>query len=286
VRQRAPAIVTVVAAAAVTAVAAGGCTVGSGAGSASGDLFIVGCNPNDNPADLGAAGAPVAFDLSPTFFAGEPVEAPTVGLPNQLNMRMQRNGNRIEISDTLFFDVNNAYEVARCLRGRTVNGMPDWYTLPVTNDDGSTPATNPLWCDPNGSTATDGGAGADGGTGLPRINISTQDFVKSAFLPLFTCNLARVTGDAKINSWIDFQDFGSALQSNLAPDARGPVTTDFKVNFGERLRARFHVELVDDRQVSAVMQRVAVPTNPYIGGTLDGYFDFILDRGRAAQPFP
>ena len=28
-----------------------------------------------------------------------------------------------------------------------------------------------------------------------------------------------------------------------------------------------------------------IPT-PLIGGTLDGYFDFDLERGRAAQPFP
>jgi hypothetical protein len=266
------------AAAAAAAAAAGGCTVGAGAGSATGDLFVIDCNPNDSNPNLGSAQSPVAFDLSPTFFAGDPVEAPVSGLPNQLNIRMQRNGNRIEISDTLFFDVTNAFEVARCLRGRTVNGQPDWFTGTLTNNDGS-PTTIP-WCDPTAAT------GVDGGPGLPRINLSTQDFVKSAFVPLFTCNLARVTGDATIGSWIDFQDFGSAAEPNVPPEMRGQVTIDFKVNFGERLRAHFHVELEDDRIVTAAMNRVMTPTTSYVGGALDGYFDFILDRGRVAQPFP
>ena len=28
-------------------------------------------------------------------------------------------------TDSLYFDVRNSYQVARCVRGRTVNGQPD-----------------------------------------------------------------------------------------------------------------------------------------------------------------
>ena len=59
--------------AAVPAVIAGpGCTVGSGAGSAIGALYVQGCNFSANPVDLGTAAVPACFDLSPTFFAGVP----------------------------------------------------------------------------------------------------------------------------------------------------------------------------------------------------------------------
>jgi hypothetical protein len=66
---------------------------------------------------------------------------------------------------------------------------------------------------------------------------------------------------------------------------RAVVDPDFKVNFGERLHANFHVVLQDGTVVGAIMDRIPVPA-PRMGGTLDGYFDFDLDRGRAAQPFP
>ena len=26
----------------------------------------------------------------------------------------------------LYFNIQNSYEVARCVRGRTINGVPDW----------------------------------------------------------------------------------------------------------------------------------------------------------------
>ena len=42
----------------------------------------------------------------------------------------------------------------------------------------------------------------------------------------------------------------------------------------------------DPRYVNAVETGSTPPTAPVIGGTLDGYFDFDLARGRSAQPFP
>ena len=45
---------------------------------------------------------------------------------NRLIIRMQRNGNAIEINDTLYFDIPDSLQVARCMRGRTVGGVPDY----------------------------------------------------------------------------------------------------------------------------------------------------------------
>ena len=39
---------------------------------------------------------------------------------NRVTIRLQRSGKQIENTDALFFDVVDAYEVARCVRGREV----------------------------------------------------------------------------------------------------------------------------------------------------------------------
>ena len=57
------------------------------------------------------------------------------------------------------------------------------------------------------------------------------------------------------------------------------------MNFGQKLRASFHVELQDEAVWQAQENLRPVP-NPRIGGVLDGYFEFTLERSRVAQPFP
>jgi hypothetical protein len=295
-------------------VAAAGCTVGSGAGSAMGPIWVLGCGP---AGDLGTEMSPTTFDLHPGFFAGQPIEDLSTGVhSNRLLIRMQRSGNGIEVTDTLDFDAVNAYEVARCLRGHTtMNGQPDWDTRFVSDEFGR--LTNQVWCDWSGGAAAadgsmadasgadasvdaaaDGGGadagGADAGPGpgpvqmtalRPRIYISTLDFVRSSLALLFSCNMARLVGAGVVGGWIEFLDFGAATQSDRPPEMRDPVTSDFKVNYGDRLRASFHVVLLDDRVVNARINRLPDP-GARMGGTLDGSFDFIMDRGRAAQPFP
>ena len=54
---------------------------------------------------------------------------------------------------------------------------------------------------------------------------------------------------------------------------------------GEQLRASFHVELEDEAVRLAAENARPLP-NPRIGGVLDGYFEFTLERSRVAQPFP
>lgn len=251
----------------LTIVAGSACTVGSGSGAARGTLFVKGCG--DNGEDYEADD----FDLSPRFFAGEPIEDIARGgiLTNRLVIRMQRNGNRIEVTDTLYFDVNSAYEVARCLRGKTINGVPDWDTSG--------------WCD------WTGGASGTVRAERPRIQMGPKLPISSSLSLLYTCNRARVVGVGVEGSWIDFLDFGKAPQPQFTnPDDRKPVPGDFKVDFGDRLQANFRVVLEDGRRVEAMQEMDPLP-NAAIGGGLGGTpetgrFDFDLERGRAAQPFP
>jgi hypothetical protein len=277
---------------------AAACTVGSGAGTAVGSLFVASCDGSNSRAK------PQPFSLNPTFFAGEPIEdvCPVPGTcvgphVNRLVIRLQRTGNAVEVNDTLYFDVKDALQVALCLHGQVTNGQPTWDTRLVTAADGST-IPNLRWCDwtaaPDGGVTdggvTDAGAAADAAAGdagapvvktamYPRINLSTQDYVSASLDPLESCDEARAVAVALPGSWIEFQSFGSAEDPNAAPQP------DFKVNFGERLHATFHLILGDEAIEYAIQNRYAVPPAK-IGGSLDGFFDFDLERGRAAQQFP
>jgi hypothetical protein len=274
-----------------------GCDVGDGSGTAIGTLFAEGCLTKNADKSL------QAYDLKPTFFAGEPIEdvcPPPGNCPgehtNRLLIRMQRTGNRIEVNDTLYIDVQNAGEVARCLRGSTKDGKIDWDTRAIAAPDGT--LTNLPFCDWNasaagGSTIPDGGATSDGGAAGPimmtapraRINISTLDYVRASLAPLFTCYEQRLVGVAVPGSYIEFEQFGHAMQPELPAAEREPIGLDFKVDFGETLKASFHLVLEDQRVTTAQKNRDAVPM-PRIGGELNGSFYFYLNRSRAAQPFP
>jgi hypothetical protein len=310
---RAPlrASVTVFVAAACGLVAAG-CTVGDGSGSAVGMLMDVGCNSS------ASLDTPKPFSLNPSFFAGEPIEDVCPSPPgncstssphmNRLLIKIQRTGNRPEVNDVLYFDVLNSLKVGECVRGRTANGAPTWDTRVLTSADG-TPIPDMPWCVPASPVAAgDGGApdagatdaggadagGADAGgaiapmPGYARINISTQDYVQASLAPLYTCVEARSVAVALPGSWIEFQAFGSAIQSNIAdPEQRDDLSKngDFKVEFGQRLQASFHLVLGDQAVEYAIKTHSAIP-DLRISGYLDGTFDFDLERGRAAQPFP
>jgi hypothetical protein len=286
--------------------AASGCTVGSGSGSAIGPLWVTDCNGSSN---YGTPQTPEAFDLQPTFFAGEPIEDLATGAThqNRLNIRMQRTGLAIQYNDTLYFDVENSYEVARCIRGRTVNGQPDWNQREMLANN----AGYVDWCDWSGTAFSDGGgdqtfatgdagpldaaappdaaaAALDGGMSVmaqyPRIHITPDTDLRSSLMLLSTCPMDNVSAEAS-DGWIEFTSFGSAEQPNLPPEMRTSVSTDFVINYGDRLRATFHVVLQDAQYVYDTEKNLPLMA-PLVGGALDGYFDFNLDRGRAAQSFP
>lgn len=284
--------------AAALAVSLAGCGVGDGTGAAVGTLFVNGCRP------VALDGAFPAYDLKPTFFAGQPIEdicPPPGNCPgertNRLIIRMQRTGKRVEVDDTIYIDIENSVEVARCIRGLVVNGVPTWDIRNVLNPDGSPtdiPFCDWTWTDLGGDGGAGDGGVADGGAGgaggaarktapHPRINLSTLDYVRGSIMPLGSCIEQRLVGVSLPGSYIEFQDFGSAVRNGVA--AAGEIDGDFKVLFGERLRATFHLELGDQRVTMAMKDRDFIPV-PKIGGVINGTFDFDLDRTRAAQPFP
>jgi hypothetical protein len=272
--------------AAAAAVSAGGCSIGSGSGSATGALWMLGCSEGD---DYGSTDMPASFNLDPTFFAGEPIEDIADTPPmNRLIIRMQRSGNAVEINDTLYFDIRDSAQIARCLRGATDNGQPLWDTStglvdPVIPDD-----MHPAWCQPSTDPAI-----------LPSIHLVPFGPVAVSFAPLATCHssmhppaFVNITGVAN-DGVITFQDFGGARQSPPAtpqattpPDMRVPIKDDFKVNYGDRLRATFHIVMGDERVAAAIRDEIQPPPTANIGGTLDGDFDFDFERGRSAQTFP
>ena len=141
------------------------------------------------------------------------------------------------------------------------------------------PITTP-WCEPAGPA------------GFPRIHLVPFGPVRISLTPLDTCHaegvgptVVAVTGVA-IDGWIDFREFGGAAPAAAKPpDAREGIHNDFQVDYDDRLRANFHIVLEDDRVVTA-HYNLRLPPPPSIGGTLDGFFDFDLKRGRSGQTFP
>ncbi len=275
-----------------------GCTVGSGSGKADGWIFETGCIKGD-----AGDSSLRPYSLSPVFFAGEPIEDVSVtGVhTNQMRIRMQNNSLALQYADTLYFDVLNSYEVARCVRGRidSKTGEPDWKVTEPLPDGTSTP-----WCDWTGTVFTDGGApdasiiapgapeaGAplDGGMSVmatySRIRLTPYTDVRSSFATLSTCGITNVTAVA-FDGYIQFEHFGSAEQPNTPPDQRGEVPTNFVIQFGDQMRAHFDDVLGDQIIVTSKENNVPPPRMAEIGGVLSGYFDFTLERGRSAQPFP
>jgi hypothetical protein len=282
----------------------GGCSVGSGSGSITGPLFVVSCIPTP---DGGYGVAPAPYDLAPTFFTGSPVDdlMRGPGAMNKLYIDLASSGLLQRYTDGLEFLVQNSYEVARCVRGRTVNGQPDYLVnapLPLTLATAANPTPTTLWCDWTGMAFSDGGApdaatpGApdasvslDGGMSMtasaPRIHLTPYTDIRPSLWLFKSCPDVNNVG-AGIDGWIQFQSFGGAEETDHPPDQRAAVLPDFVITDGDRLRASFHVVIGDPRFVTAVQYGTAPPTAPLIGGALDGYFDFDFARGRALQPFP
>jgi hypothetical protein len=78
------------------------CDLGNGTGSVSGSLYLRGCT---HDYDYGAAAAPADYDMRPSYFVGDPINALQSSRPlhpvNKVAVRVQSDGNRIEEADTL-----------------------------------------------------------------------------------------------------------------------------------------------------------------------------------------
>jgi hypothetical protein len=96
-----------------------GCGLGDGKGALAGTLFLSGCTHDTN---FGAPGAPAPYDMQPSYFVADPINALASSKPlhpiNKLTMRLQPSGDRVEEADVLFFNIGNDAEVAATV------GMP------------------------------------------------------------------------------------------------------------------------------------------------------------------
>jgi len=275
--------------------ALGGCSVGKGVGAASGTLFEYGCSKHgDYCSSSGVCGTeavPVPYDLRPSFFAGEPIDDLRESNPgaeimnNRLTIRLQRSGKEIEQNDVLSFDVASSYEVARCVRGRV---------------DGTTGQND--WDEANCYRAGDTGPGRmrvqHDSPVLADLSLKatcTANLVATAVsapVPLsYTATPNPVVTDGSWDSWVEFQEFGSAAQADQAPQDRLPISGKFHIQLGDRIYATsFALTLVDAKVVNAAINNLPKPASN-IGGTLGGdpttgRFDFDLARGQGAQFFP
>ena len=161
------------------------------------------------PTGSGYMVAPAPYNLAPTFFAGSPVDDPMPGPApmNKLYIEMASSGLLQRYTDGLEFLVQSSYEVARCLRGRTVNGQPDYLVnepLPLALATTANPQPMVLWCDWTGMAFSDGGApdaatpgapdaGAslDGGMSMPapapRIHLTPYTDIRASLWLFHTC---------------------------------------------------------------------------------------------------
>jgi hypothetical protein len=251
----------------VAVLALSGCVAGQGDGAASGQMYMLSCG---SKSDTGTPDRMVNFDLQPAFFAGEPIEGlGMVGLKvNRLIIRLQPTGRRKEVNDVLSFDMPNLREVARCVRGRVdpSTGLPDYDVANCFQ-------------------------GPDG----PVLRVAPDALVRAFFSPNATCIRGltatavaprRAQNDGAWESWIRVSDLGKAAAGG-APEARPVVVTDFKVDFDDRLRApAFSLNLTDFTGQQAIPYGNIVPSPPQIGGTMTGFFDFLMKRGQGAQTFP
>jgi hypothetical protein len=102
---------------------------------------------------------------------------------------------------------------------------------------------------------------------------------------------APVVANGAWDSWVEFQEFGTASQYHLAPSERTFVEPTFRIDYGQRIYATsFFLTLIDDRVVAAAMSALPKPDSQ-MGGTLGGdpttgRFDFDVQRGQGAQFFP
>jgi len=241
-----------------------------------------------------------------------------MGRNNRLLIRLQSSGKRNEVNDTLTFDIVSTYEVARCVRGHTVNGKPDyderfcWWGA-----DGKGPPyvrigldepiranlaprrTCPPPPDVGEHVPSQQGAfvvgtayaGENLSAGVARPPESGPDvspplpmtMTMTTMMPAGTP--ATTKPPPRWPSWIIFQSFGGAAENDKPPEARDVVPEDFKVDFDERVTASFHIELTDDRVLKAV-RMMSPESEADILGVLDGKVNFELARGQGAQAFP
>ena len=251
-------------------------------------IAVTWCAPSG---ECGTESRLAPYDLRPSYFAGEPIDdlreySPGSGIMNnRLIIRLQHSGKQIELNDVLTFDIASSYEVARCVRGRVDpdTGVPDWDSVNCFRASDTGPGRVRVQYD------------ADVHAGLTLHATCTANLVASAIsapVPLSYATAAPpVVTSGAWDSWVEFQEFGRAAQVDRPPTERDPISSKFRIDYGERVYATtFFLTLIDDSLVSAAINNRPKP-EPLVGGTLGGdpttgRFDFDVQRGQGAQFFP
>jgi hypothetical protein len=262
-------VASVLAAAAVTIAASeSGCTVGSGAGSVTGDLFVTDCWSGK-------------FDLQPDFFGATPS-------PNDdtLTLRIQRGSDYINFSDGVSILVTHVSELRQAI---DANGPQ---SLSVSLPPAVVPPGVPVTPDPNPSTVQfalylqqtcrpqepglyamdtvtvdSTGGSADAGAAAGSV-CSAQTAALAA-----QCGTTAVVPTG--TSTITFQHiFDASLANGGDP---GSLTADQRL-----IQATFDVLLADPRDMCPGGLGPPAPCR----GHLTGSFQFYFERGKPAQAFP
>lgn len=96
--------------------AVAGCGLGNGTGTLAGTLYLRGCT---HDYDYGSLAAPADYDMHPSYFVANPVNALASSEPlhpiNKISLRVQPTGNRLDEADVLFINVANDADVAGAL---------------------------------------------------------------------------------------------------------------------------------------------------------------------------
>lgn len=246
--------------------------LGVGTGTVTGVVNVPACSFDQNhdwaPIPL-PKGNP--FNFKPTYFVGEPIDADPINAPrfpaNQMVIRIQPQAQRLEDADVLIVWVFDSAAVARCIRGASPGGVPEW---------------DPLFCDRSGAAAME--------PGRMLVGMTTEK-VRSFLNFQDTCPQGIVSSDALgactdgscpdvslcpgRGSWITFARFG-----NYPLDGTVAISPRFKVNDGETIEVSdFHLELCDQATVQAKLANKLPIPNPNIVATLNGNFRFDLVRG-------
>jgi hypothetical protein len=254
-------------AACVACVAGVACSdLGVGTGTVTGVVSVPECTFKNGPPMPYPHGDP--FDLKPTYFVGEPIEADPVNGPrfpaNQMVIRVQPDSLRKEDADILIVWVSDSAAVARCIRGDMPGGAPEW---------------DPLLCDRTGAAADGPGRMFVGMTGekvrafLAFNHSCPQAFVSADALGACTDGCPDVSLCPGRDSWITFSHFGNIPQAGVA------IPPGFRVNDNETIEASdFHLELCDGATVRAKLDYILPIPKPNIVATLNGNFRFDLTQ--------
>ena len=247
------------------------CTVGSGSGSVTGDLYVPNCWSGK-------------FDLQPDFFAATPNAN-----DDSLLIRLQHGSDYANFSDGVSILVTNVTALREAIEGAD-GGAPVPQTLSVSLPPSVVPPGVPITPNPNPSTVqfalylqqtcrpetpglyamdkvtTNGGTGgADAGgslCGADTVALAAQCGNASVVVPTGT-------------STITFQHiFDATLADGGDP---GSLSADQRL-----IQATFDVLLADPRDECSG----GIGPPPPCHGHLTGSFQFYFERGKPAQAFP